>query len=356
MERELVRMWSYFNPEHYAGKVMAAAPLLDGDLRVADPRVLPGVPLVPHLVSFSGDFTGSLSESEEHLLATNEKLRALWLTDNPGLESFAFLRGHQRIAELQVRNAPKLSDISAIASMPALRSIALESCLGVTGIDALLECGRLEKLSGENYTLREAKTLLAELTKLQTFGIRRCHAMRVLADLGAHDQLRGLHLDACSDLSTLAGLDDLPSLTKLTFMDCPELTISGAHLAASSLRSLTLRWCGGVRDLKPLREMRELRSLQLQGLTIDSLKPLAGLEKLRTLAVIDCEWIDDLSPLAELPSLRYLNLQRTGHRLDLGRLGPKQDLIVTHSGNAYNGSALGVSSTVTVSSTERLPD
>ncbi|MGC7102764.1 NACHT domain-containing protein [Amycolatopsis lurida] len=353
VQRELVRMWSYFDPEQYAREVLATAPLPGGDLHITDPRVLPGVPLVPRVVTLAGDFTGSLSDNEEHLLATNEKLQALWLTDNPGLKSFAFLHGHQHLADLEVRNAPELSDISAITSMSALRSITFESCPGVAEIDSLLECGELESLSGENYTLKEAKALLAGLKKLRSFGIRRCPAMHTLADLGAHDKLQGLTLDACGELSNLAGLDNLPALTKLTFMDCPELSIAGPHLAASSLRSLSLRWCGEVRDLKPLSEMRELRWLYLQGLTIDSLKPLAGLKELDTLAVVDCEWIDDLSPLADLPSLRHLSLQRTGHRLDLGQLGAKQDLVVVHSGNAYNGNALGA---VMVSSTERIPD
>jgi hypothetical protein len=335
---------------------MAKVPLADGELRITDAGVLPGVRLVRHLTRLTGEFSGTLTADEQELLATAPALRALQLADNPGLRSLSFLHGHDSLTWLRVVNAPGLNDISSLPSMPALQSVAFESCPEAADMESLLNCGQLHSLTGENFTLREARTLLAELEKLRDFGIRRCRAMHSLSDLGTHDKLLGLRLDACGQLSSLSGLSDLPVLTDLTFMDCPELSISGPYLANSGLRSLTLRWCGEVSNLEALSGMHELRRLYLQGLDIDDLSPLAGLDKLRSLAVVDCESVEDLSPLAGLPSLQHLSLQRTGHRLDLGRLGPKEDLTVEHSGNAYNGSRLGVSSTVTVSSTERIPD
>ncbi|MGK3203294.1 NACHT N-terminal Helical domain 1-containing protein [Amycolatopsis sp. MEPSY49] len=354
--RELVRSWTYFDPEAFAEEVMAHAPLPNGTLRIADPAVLPGVRHLPRLQDLVCEFSEPLRPAHQEILRATPALRNLRVANDHELKSLSFLHGHPRVRTVSLRNVSNLDDITALPSLPDLRVVSLAQCPRVCATESLLACDQLRNIAGEDFTTHDVRALLEKFGTLRNIQIRRCHGLADVAQLGGHAALRHLEFDACGRLRSLSVLENFPSLRALVLVDCPELTLSGEDLAAAKLRRLDLSWCGGIRNLEAVRHLPALRSLRLQALRITDLEPLAGLVELQTLEVLDCEQITDLSPLAGLPALRRLSLQRTGTRLDLGALGAMERLRVVHSGNAYNAKALAASSRVTIGTNLRVPD
>ncbi|WP_409464057.1 NACHT domain-containing protein [Amycolatopsis sp. GA6-003] len=354
--RELVRSWTYFDPVEYARVVLAPAPLGSSDVTISDPAVLPGVEHLPSGRRLNFDFTGPLSAADLRAIGAAKTVTSLRLTNEPMLESLDFLAEHPTLREVAISHAAALRDVSALPTLRQLVSLSITSCPQVSAVEDILSCQRLRKLSTSRVVARDARKMVERLPALRWLDLRSCSSLMTIGDLGANPALRRLGFDACGELSGLDGLAGFPGLVSLSFLDCPLLRISGPELADSAIESLTLRWCDTVRNLEPLCAMPNLRRLHLQGLGIPDLGPLRELTKLTSLAVLDCPWVNDLRPLADLPALRHLSLQRTGTRLDLGQLGPKEDLAIEHSGNAYNTKGLGVSTTVSIAKADRVPE
>ncbi|GAA3989601.1 NACHT domain-containing protein [Allokutzneria multivorans] len=353
--REIVRIWSFFDPVEYARDVVVQAPLPGGRLRITDAGVLPGIAHLPHLTQLTCDFDGSVKPAEFEVLQPTAVLRSLTLANNSHVRGLQWLHDHENVSELHLRDCPNLTDVRGLAELPNLVALSLLSCKAIVNRDAVLECERLQSFTSDDYSSGEIADLLRGPADIKKLGLRRCAKLVTLADLGASTSLHRLALDACSGLAGFPDLDAFPALRELSFTDCPQLHVLGSRDAELMLRSLTLRWCPGIHSLDRVGAMRELRVLNLQGYNFGDLSPLAKLDNLRSLSLADCERIEDLTPLARLP-LRTLSLQRASQLIDLQPLAGMRNLTVVHSGNVHNAHLLGPGSRAVIGQAKRLED
>ena len=107
------------------------------------------------------------------------------------------------------------------------------------------------------------------------------------------------------DLSPLKGLKNLQYLriekTKVDDLD---------PLKYCKKLELIYFWSTKVSDLSPLKDLKTLRNLAMGGTMVSDLSPLKGLENLQALYVNNSQ-VSDLGPLKDLGSLQRLEVRRT---------------------------------------------
>ena len=97
-------------------------------------------------------------------------------------------------------------------------------------------------------------------------------------------------------------------LTIVKAQDLRIVSITGLEFA-TQLEEFSAGGNHGIRDLRPLENMKHLRTLDLSGGgQLSDLRPLGNLPNLRTLDLAANTQISDFTPLANLPKLTYLNL------------------------------------------------
>ena len=170
---------------------------------------------------------------------------------------------------------------------------------------------------------------VAGLEKLRTLSLRDCEALSDLAPLAEHPALRklDLHRTAVSDLSPLAsspelnimsivrseGIKDLSPLADHPKLRVVTIAMSEPDPASLAklfqLDSLTLLDVP-LQSAAFLRDMREIRTLNLRRTGIGSLVPLANLRRLRQLSIEGAE-ASHFEALANLRNLDVLTLSGT---------------------------------------------
>ncbi len=202
--------------------------------------------------------------------------------------------------------------------------LSLESCDQITNVGFLSRLQHLEEL--ELYACTRVTSLesLQDLP-LHSLSLGECTGLTSLEPL-RNVPLELLLLWSCTGVTSLEPLRTLP-LQSLNLANCPGVTsleplralplqsldLSGCTgvtslepLRALPLQSLDLNGCTGVTDLEPLSAL-PLQSLDLYGCTgVTSLEPLRGLP-LRSLKLVICTGVTSLEPLHDLP-LQSLNL------------------------------------------------
>jgi nucleoside phosphorylase len=161
----------------------------------------------------------------------------------------------ERPTERGGSEAPQSLDISAVASLPELRSLSLASSV-IRDFAPLAEARSLRDLAIDNTSL----TSLSSLTTL--------------------DQLESLRLTRLRGPFDVSGIGNLRSLK--------QLDLSGTD----------------VRDLGPLAELKELQELRLGGVPADDFSALGSLRSLQRLAMEgtrprDIGFLDNLDALKE---------------------------------------------------------
>ncbi|MEU7869316.1 NACHT domain-containing protein [Dactylosporangium sp. NPDC049140] len=293
VQRELARVWEYFDPHEYAERVLAQAPLPDGEVTVTNPGLLPAVHRLGTLRSLSVRF------------ATTVDLRCL--DGLPHLAEVAFdegvsgglapLAAHPGLRRLDGYFAERTADPSPIAALTGLEFLNLWLLPGLTSIGFVRDLGRVTRLE-----------------------LGYVDQVRDLSLIAAHQQLETLqvHRWTSPDLSPIAAL---PRLELLGFYDSPEPPGALAALAAAApgVRSLWLNGCRWIRDLRPLAGLAELGELAITGVPDADLSALAGCPKLRTLFLGYGDELD-LRPVATLRSLQQLKIGRVTGPIDLSPL------------------------------------
>ena len=171
-----------------------------------------------------------------------------------------------------------------IGSMPHLESLALIHLSWLRDIWTLGDCHQLKYL---------------------TIAGDKLPSIRPLA--GSAD-LRTLRLFVCSNLESLEGVETLQKLSHLE-----------------------IDYCTNIRNLTPLNDLKSLRKLRIRGSDIQDLTPLAGLDQLESLALVNmpklrkittmgskpllsdltihnCKLVANLKPLLQMESLRACSL------------------------------------------------
>jgi hypothetical protein len=303
VQRELVASWGYFDPEFYAQRVLADAPLPGGLVYVTNPQLLPHLHRLKHLGAFDVD------------LAEPAELSAL--SSMSGFRS------------LQLRGAAA-SSIGTLGTCPGLERLILSSFLMEDGILPLPALPGLRHLDIQATTPLPDLGFLSEMPGLTSLGLGRLGAVTDWTPLFALRKLEQLLLvDAGPIDLTEAGF--LPALTYLSISAGSDLSgsLPGVFSRVSRLETLQFSHCGWLTELDGIENVTSLGGLSLQGCDrLRSIEPLGKLPALWRLHLDGCSAVTDLTPLSNSRDLRELRLDGMGPGIDLSPLALHHDLTI----------------------------
>lgn len=201
-----------------------------------------------------------------------------------GISSLQFLRNTPNVESVEIRT-PTLKDLSVLSSLPRLKSLRMHR--PTCRMDVLKSLQSLEDLYLDDW--RPGSEGLFHITGLKRLGIQKFGCKDLT---GMHDfyRLEELWLNG----GKLQSLEGVPPTLKC--------------LRLSSNRHLT--------SLVPLRDCRQLRSLELD--SVKRLSSLIGLEHapLRSLRLVNSGPILDLRPLENNTSLEVFTFSGDAGRTD----------------------------------------
>lgn len=277
VQRQLITAWEYFDPIDYADKILADAPLDNGEITIKNAALVPALPRLRHLTQTD--------------IWIDQKLDLAQLGDVPhlnGLTLLSWVAGsldhlarHTTLSFVQLGGERQRLELGVLAALPNLTALYLH-----------------------NLAADQDLTALAGLTKLTSLGVPGV-------------AVTGEFL-AC-----------LPALTALQIAPPPSWN---ADVLASLPRLETLvlpsapEPAGGLSGLvRVLRQMDNLTDLYLWGCAwVTDLAPVAEISGLRRLNIGETSRVLDLTPLGNLPELADLWIGDPAPEIDLTPLGGKR--------------------------------
>ncbi|MGW1682094.1 NACHT domain-containing protein [Saccharopolyspora sp. NPDC002376] len=306
VQAELAAAWKYHNPEDYARKVLADAPLQGGRILVERLQHVPFLRLLKNLRATDIDL-----DPDDY----PEDLRAL--DDVPNLIA------------LRIRSAP--SDTTTVDIEPLVRHEQL--AILRTNFRRLARLGPVERLTALD-TLNIAPpagtsdlSFLYPLRKLRGLDLRRSEELRSLDSLRGCAPLSRLGVWDARSLTDISTLRTMPMLRQLSLNEAPigEEELAEVLPALSQLDHLNLHTCTSVSDLTEIAKT-PVATLWLWGTSARDLTPLTGMTRLRDLA-LPYSSVTDIGPLAQLPNLKRLDLRGVPDDLDLCPLTNRSKLL-----------------------------
>jgi hypothetical protein len=303
---ELVTDWSYFDAEEYAVKVLRDSPLMNGQLIVRDPGVIPALGALANL----RDLDVVLPPYENISISPVPSAVRLTLTvnDNPSardLEPLVNLRTLRGLAvhDCRVDSLPDWAQLPELAALRFIRSVDARKL-------SLEACPSLRALSlGVGYSWNYLLGVVPPLAKLNTLELCGVVDLMDLKEFANLAELGNLSLVDCRDLIALDGLDALVRLNRLELTGSARLRDIDQLQALPALMDLRLRECGPFESLEALALLGSLRRLEITHLTQDDLPGIAALPELEYLHIDDCTDIDDLTVLTGSNRLKHLVLR-----------------------------------------------
>ncbi|MEU8020992.1 NACHT domain-containing protein [Micromonospora haikouensis] len=301
VQRELITAWEYFDPHEYAERVLADAPLDNGEATIRSASLPPALPRLRHL---TGTTYSSFQVIDLELLADAPHLVSLSV--NSGFTgSLEHLAKHTDLSFVQLFAGGRQMELRVFATLPNLAYLYLYGLAADQDLSAL-----------------------AGLSKLTTLGISGAPATRELfASLPSLTEL-SISPESTWGVDLLA---PLPHLAELTLAGAAEPAGGFSHLMGQlsqlGLTHLGLWQCQWVTDIQLLSQFPSLTSLDIEGTSVTDLTPLSGLARLRWLRIGDTEHVPDLTPLVGLPELKNLWITAPAPGIDLTPLSGKRTTV-----------------------------
>lgn len=299
VQHELINAWEYFDPDEYARRILADAPLLGGHIRLTTRRLLPSL---------------------HHL----RNLMTLSLSSEPVTE-LAWVRTVPKLAYLSTQSDQRL-DLSPLVDHPELQYLWI-SAEGYEGAGALTRLTKLRELCLWQFTSTwTGLGFLRGLTDLTVLGLNGLDQPDALSPLTALPRLRRLLLHDCE--LTAESLTALTTVIELVLVrSAIEGGLAALATAMPQLQELVLASYAPRPDLMPLATM-SLRQLDLDRIPLRDVTGLRGAAELTHLSLAHCTELTDIAALQHLPSLRHLDLRSARPGLDLAPLAGCHGLTV----------------------------
>ncbi|MBE8524769.1 NACHT domain-containing protein [Amycolatopsis sp. H6(2020)] len=305
VQKELIAAWRYFDPDEYAARVLADAPLLDGHLSIEDQALLPAVPRLRHLSDLSIDFRD--------------------ITDLQALPQLPCLRTARLTGDFE--------DLAPLTRCPDLELLLLAPrsgvdprvLLGIPGLRHLYlypEAGSLTNLE-----------VIRPMTSLLSLGMEFVEEVEDFSPLGDLRGLTQLSLYCYPDGTDFGFLGNMPALQRLELGRTPDPDGVGLGVRGG-LRQLASEAPGiaglGLLYVRPIDEVGEiarfsaLEFLSIRHCQVEDFTPLATAGGLRTLQIatpVDPGQLAQIARMPQLTTLEILSNVEDRRDIDLSGLG-----------------------------------
>lgn len=324
VQEELAKGWEYFDPDVYAQRVLADAPLIDGHLN-ASPRLLFAARHLTHLKSLSC-YSGPLADLA-FLNSLSQPLRRLSVGDLKSGDLSRLATCAETLEELYISTEATIQDYTPVLQLPKLTDLRIQAT-ACADIGFVRDLPQLRNLQLGNLTDTIDFSPLLSQTSLERLSLDECPGLRELASLPS---LRAVANLVIIRSSLRSGLQDLTALApKLRFLhiNYSSWVDNLEPLTALPLEHLGLWGCRGITDFTSLAELPGLTFLDLEDTNIGDLTPISGLSKLETLWLRCCDNVTDLAPLAPLRKLRSLYIRDISAAIDLAPLAANHQITI----------------------------
>ncbi|WP_189333350.1 NACHT domain-containing protein [Actinoplanes ianthinogenes] len=293
---ELIKSWKYFEPHEYAERVLADAPLNDGEASVTEPSILAATEHLRNLTDLQAFF-----DTRCDLEALSPLPHLKWLHLRMGWAGrLATLERHPSLDNLMITSdnqSPTAAEIRSLARLRRLRVLTLYAP-GSVDAQALLTIATMSSLQYLNLSLREVSDL---------------------SPLAALPDLKGVYFDG-GNIESLTGLRGCP-INTLGFGSMerrPTVPDGDWGAAFPHLEHLNF-WNGDPPDLGFVATVPTMRSLRVTHADSPTVRSLQSSKSLTKLMFEFDEQSPDLSPFLRHHQVSSLALRSPGS-LDLSPL------------------------------------
>ena len=201
---------------------------------------------------------------------------------------------------------PSIDSLADLVFFPNLKTLNLSNCTGITSMDGVENCSKLENLSvvhGANKMDYTAVSKLSNLTSFTRFGgtdfDNIIEALKLCSNLKNLSLLGNENIDM-KKISVLTQLESL-NLSRYNFQKIEVLN------NLTKLKTLNLS-ANKLTTTKGIENLTNLTSLNLSSNQIETIEGIGNLTKLTTL-YLNNNQISDITPLKENTASTYLDLR-----------------------------------------------
>ncbi|MCW2899761.1 MAG: hypothetical protein JWO67_2026 [Streptosporangiaceae bacterium] len=303
IHEELMRAWPRFDPAEFAHTVLRPSPHAVRIREISDVALMTGLTELKDLEDLA--YRLPTGYGQLGFVERMPKLAALWIFEDPELRDLSPLGSSLSLDHLLLGNVGEI-DLAPLAEVASLRSLYIDDTRGMD-LSPLRSCGSIRRL------------LLGRLDDISALRLSLAPTVLSFLIIG--------HCATLTDVRMLQRFQQLGRLRALHLNFCPLTDLMGIEWWADTLTNLSLRGASALCDLRPLRTVTGLSSLDISETSVSDLTALRDLPGLTTLHLRDFRGLPGLAPLNDLAELRYLCLAGSGE-VDLTPLHGKRDLEV----------------------------
>ena len=260
---------------------------------------------------------------------TDSQLQIFCIAKCPKLRNIDPLRGVTSLKFLNLWNCPLVPDVDALADANLTR-FNLKGCPHITNIDSLQghsnlrfcylnNCIGLTNVDGLSGRTLTSFSITASDQLLKPSGLKNLGRVRQmdLIDCGIESleevwkyvDVKMLRLSRCPNLKTLTGVGEAISMETLTLSECPSLTSLGG-LEKSGADAVYIFHCNTLENIKAVDAMAKLKYLRIEDCPQAdplSIEALVGMTNLIDVRVSECPQVDPtvIKALQEKTARRY---------------------------------------------------
>ncbi|MGW5647632.1 NACHT domain-containing protein [Saccharopolyspora sp. NPDC003752] len=274
VQDEIAAAWELFEPQAFAERVLAHAPLNGGHLAVRNLDQLPHLAKVAALQRVSLRIREEIDDLE--FLPRDMPISAINAYSRTPV-SLRPLRDHPELTYLLLSNSTSWADHDVLRELSGLRHLFFAQRPGPDRLDFLDNLPRLRELWLFELQGVTDYAPITNSADLEVLSLQNPRKIGFLSDLTSLPRLRELHIHDCVTADVFdRTYESFPELRRVLFNRC-WITDLAALGALPDLRRLEIIDCPSLTSVEALRRMPRLRTVHLRGTRPGlDLSPMAG--------------------------------------------------------------------------------